>query len=119
VRWQCHLRLLRLFLLSYNLHLSTFSQRFAALFWSLWKHGNIKVWEDVTKTCATVVERARSLDEGRQLVNGSGAETLNVAPVVVQSAAVSATTSVVPYVLQLAVVSVVALVVQFDAQLQW
>lgn len=40
---------------------ATLSQRLAAIFWSLWKHRNLKVWEDVTETCAIVVERARSL----------------------------------------------------------
>ena len=40
---------------------ATLSQRLAAILWSLWKHRNLKVWEDVTETCAIVVERARSL----------------------------------------------------------
>jgi len=40
---------------------ATLSQRLAAIFWSLWKHRNLKVWEDITETCAIVVERARSL----------------------------------------------------------
>lgn len=40
---------------------ATLSQRLASIFWSLWNHRNLKVWEDVTETCAIVVERARSL----------------------------------------------------------
>jgi len=35
-----------------------FSQRFAAVLWSLWKHRNFKLWQDVTETCAHVVDRA-------------------------------------------------------------
>ena len=41
----------------------TQSQKLAALFWSIWKRRNNKVWEDVTDNCATVVERARSMIE--------------------------------------------------------
>ncbi|XP_024636349.1 uncharacterized protein [Medicago truncatula] len=37
--------------------------------WSLWKHRNLRVWEDVTETSATVVERARHLVEDWQLAN--------------------------------------------------
>ena len=36
----------------------TLSQRLAAIFWNLWKHKNMKIWEDITETCAIVVERA-------------------------------------------------------------
>jgi hypothetical protein len=46
------------------------SQRLATILWSLWKHRNLKVWEDVTETCAVVVERARVLLEDWQLANG-------------------------------------------------
>jgi len=35
------------------------NQRFAALCWSLWKHRNLKIWEDVTELSAVVVDRAR------------------------------------------------------------
>jgi len=38
-------------------------------FWSIWKHKNVKVWEDITETCAKVVERARSLVEHWKLAN--------------------------------------------------
>jgi ribonuclease HI len=46
------------------------SQRLATILWSLWKHRNLKVWEDVTETCDVVVERARVLLEDWQLANG-------------------------------------------------
>lgn len=32
-------------------------QTFAAMVWSIWKHQNLKVWEDKTETAATVVDR--------------------------------------------------------------
>lgn len=44
-------------------------QRLSSVLWSLWKHRNLKVWEDVTETSATVVERARHLVEDWQLAN--------------------------------------------------
>jgi len=45
-------------------HLSPNHQkRFAALCWSLWKHRNLKVWEDIDESCATIVDRARTLIE--------------------------------------------------------
>ncbi|RHN71289.1 putative reverse transcriptase zinc-binding domain-containing protein [Medicago truncatula] len=37
------------------------NQRFVALCWSLWKHRNLKIWEDVTEVSAVVVDRARAL----------------------------------------------------------
>jgi len=40
-----------------------FSQRFATVLWSLWKHRNLKLWQDVTDTCAYVVDRACRLLE--------------------------------------------------------
>jgi len=42
---------------------ATLSQRMVALLWSMWKHMNVKVWEDITETCATVVARSRSMVE--------------------------------------------------------
>jgi len=36
-------------------------QRFATVLWSIWKHRNLKVWDDVTETSALVVERARNM----------------------------------------------------------
>lgn len=61
---------------------ATLSQKMAAIFWSMWKHRNVKVWEDITETCATVVERARSMVEDWKLVNvpcanGQAAPTAN------------------------------------------
>jgi len=38
-------------------------QRFAAICWSLWKHQNLKIWEDVTEVSAQVVDRARLMIE--------------------------------------------------------
>jgi len=43
-------------------HLSTtHQQRFAALCWSLWKHRNLKVWENTDEVSADVVNRACTL----------------------------------------------------------
>lgn len=39
----------------------SYQQRFAALCWSLWKHRNLKVWEDTDEVSATVVDRACTL----------------------------------------------------------
>jgi len=36
-------------------------QRIATICWSLWKHHNLKIWENVTESCAQVVDRARHL----------------------------------------------------------
>jgi hypothetical protein len=38
-------------------------QRMAAVFWSLWKHQNLKVWGNKNESCAMVVDRARVLIE--------------------------------------------------------
>jgi len=61
----------------------------AALLWSMWKHRNVKVWEDITETCATVVDRAWSMVEDWQLVN---AHCVNgqVVSIVVHTTAVAA-----------------------------
>jgi hypothetical protein len=45
------------------------TQRLSSVIWSLWKHHNLRVWEDVTETSATVVERARNMVEDWQLAN--------------------------------------------------
>jgi len=45
------------------------TQRLSTVIWSIWKHRNLKVWEDATKTIATVVERARSVVEDWRLAN--------------------------------------------------
>lgn len=43
-------------------HLSTsHQQRFAALCWSIWKHRNLKVWEDSDEVSVVVVDRACTL----------------------------------------------------------
>lgn len=47
------------------------NQRLAATLWSLWKHRNLKVWDDVTEVSATVVERAKNLVDDWHLANTS------------------------------------------------
>jgi len=44
-------------------------QRFATVLWSIWKHRNLKVWDDVTETSALVVERARTMVVDWELAN--------------------------------------------------
>jgi len=48
-----------------------FSQRFAAILWSLWKHRNLKLWQDVTETYALVVDRACHLMEDWYAANAT------------------------------------------------
>jgi hypothetical protein len=50
-------------------------QWFATVLWSLWKHGNLKLWQDATETCAHVVDRACHLIEDWHVAN----PTLSVA----------------------------------------
>jgi hypothetical protein len=45
------------------------SQRLSTLIWSLWKHRNLRVWDNVTETSAVVVERARNMVTDWQLAN--------------------------------------------------
>ena len=45
------------------------SQRLSTVLWSLWKHRNIRVWDNVTETSVVVVERARNMVTDRQLAN--------------------------------------------------
>jgi len=45
------------------------SQRLSTVLWSLWKHRNIRVWENVTETSVVVVERARNMVTDWQLAN--------------------------------------------------
>jgi hypothetical protein len=45
------------------------SQRFAATIWSIWKHRNLKLWQDVKETVAHVVERAVRLLEDWNFAN--------------------------------------------------
>jgi len=80
---------------------ATLSKRLAALFWSIWKHRNIKVWEDVTETCALVVGRARLLVEDWKLANGSGADTFKADHAVLHTTVVSVAAPVVPIATQL------------------
>jgi hypothetical protein len=44
-------------------------QRMAAILWSLWKHRNLKLWENENELCANVVDRARHLIEDWQSTN--------------------------------------------------
>jgi len=52
-----------------------FKQRLTALCWSLWKHRNLKVWEDVDELSAHVVDRARVLINDWQAANFLSTET--------------------------------------------
>jgi len=45
------------------------NQRLVSLFWSLWKHRNLKVWDDVTEVGVVVVERAKNMVGDWQLAN--------------------------------------------------
>ena len=45
------------------------SQCLSTVVWSLWKHYNIRVWDNVTKTSVVVVERARNMVTDWQLAN--------------------------------------------------
>lgn len=45
------------------------SQHFAALLWSMWKHRNLKLWQDVSETVAQVVDRAVHLVEDWSMAN--------------------------------------------------
>ena len=45
------------------------SQRLSTVMWSLWKHRNIRVWDNVTETSAVVVDRARNMVTDWQLAN--------------------------------------------------
>ena len=44
-------------------------QRIAAICWSLWKHQNLKIWENVIESSAQVVDRARQLIDDWQDAN--------------------------------------------------
>jgi hypothetical protein len=44
-------------------------QCIAAICWSLWKHRNLKIWENVTESSAQVVDRAQYLIDDWQEVN--------------------------------------------------
>jgi hypothetical protein len=44
-----------------------FNQRLASTLWSIWKHRNLRVWDDFTEVSTTVVERAKHLAVDWQL----------------------------------------------------
>jgi hypothetical protein len=46
-------------------------QRFVAVLWSLWKHRNLKLWQEATETCAHVVDRACHLMEDWHAANAT------------------------------------------------
>jgi len=45
------------------------AQRLSTVIWSLWKHRNIRVWDNVTETSVVVVDRARNMITNWQLAN--------------------------------------------------
>jgi hypothetical protein len=45
------------------------TQRLSTVIWSIWKHRNLRVWDDVTETSDTVVERARNMVADWNLAN--------------------------------------------------
>ncbi|KEH25696.1 hypothetical protein MTR_6g033560 [Medicago truncatula] len=47
------------------------AQRMATVLWSIWKHRNLKVWDNVIETSATVAEHARNMVVDWQLANTS------------------------------------------------
>ena len=49
------------------------SQRFITAIWSIWKHCNLRVWDDVTESSALVVERARNMVVDWELANAPDA----------------------------------------------
>jgi len=51
-----------------------FNQRLVSLFWSLWKHQNLKVWDDVTEVGAVVVKRAKNIVVDWQHANSLAAD---------------------------------------------
>jgi hypothetical protein len=54
-------------------------QVFAAMVWSIWKHRNLKVWEDKNEVVATVVEHARIMISDWQIGNLSSPNELSAA----------------------------------------
>jgi hypothetical protein len=47
------------------------SQHFTATLWSLWKHRNLKLWQDVNETAAQVIDRAFHLIEDWSSANST------------------------------------------------
>jgi hypothetical protein len=52
-----------IFLLFHNLHISL-QQRVATILWSIWKHRNLKLWQNEQQLSVHVVERAKNIMEG-------------------------------------------------------
>jgi ribonuclease HI len=46
-----------------------FTQRLASVIWSIWKHRNLRVWDDVTETSAKVVDRAINMVADWKMAN--------------------------------------------------
>jgi len=57
-------------------------QRVAAIFRSLWKHRNLKIWDNVDENSAQVVDRAQSMIEDWQEANLSRTTTTQQAAAV-------------------------------------
>ncbi|XP_045821752.1 uncharacterized protein LOC123914595 [Trifolium pratense] len=51
----------------------------AAIMWSLWKHRNLKLWQNTTATCAQIVEKAMQLLDAWVQANNSNMLTPNSA----------------------------------------
>lgn len=81
------------------------------------------MWEDITETCATVVDRARILADEWQLANGPAAGNLTAAPAGTHIAAVNTTpfavTAAAPAAFQLVAASVAASDVPAAVQHRW
>jgi len=45
------------------------AKQLVMLSWSLWKRRNLKVWEDVTESCAAVIERAKVMLDDWEFAN--------------------------------------------------
>ena len=59
-----------IFSLLHNLSVDL-TQRLATVLWSIWKHRNLRVWDNATETSATVVERAMNMVADWKLANAS------------------------------------------------
>lgn len=55
-------------------------QRLASVLWSIWKHRNLRVWDDVTESSAAVVDRAHNLVVDWQLATSPGTLSASVPP---------------------------------------
>jgi hypothetical protein len=77
------------------------------------------MWDDVTETCATMVERARSLIDDWHLANGLNAESLTAAPAGIQPAAASSDIFVVTTVVPSVFLPTAASAIPAAAQPRW